>query len=113
MGGVLGDVGARQDGKDPGAEFWVDLEAKLCAVADELEPQGVANVLWGLAALEHRASPRLRDALEAAAVKHCRFASKEGGRDAKRGPVRAPPRRTTDDGRTRASLRGSSLTSSR
>lgn len=80
-------------GRNPGAAFWVDLEAKLCTVADELEPQGVANVLWGLAALEHRASPRLRDALEAAAVKHCRFASKEGGRDVKRGPVRAPPRR--------------------
>ena len=32
-------------GRNPGAAFWVDLEAKLCTVADELEPQGVANVL--------------------------------------------------------------------
>ena len=72
-------------GRDPDASFWTSLELKLLDVADELEPQGVANVLWGFAALEHRASPRLRDALEAAAVKHCRFASKTGGRDSKRG----------------------------
>ena len=72
-------------GRDPDASFWTSLELKLLDVADELEPQGVANVLWGFAALEHRASPRLRDALEAAAVKHCRFASKTGGRDDKRG----------------------------
>ena len=93
VGGVLGDVGARQDGKKPGRRVLGRPRGQAVHGGGRARAAGRGECVVGLAALEHRRPPRLRDALEAAAVKHCRFASKEGGRDVKRGPVRAPPRR--------------------
>jgi hypothetical protein len=57
--------------RDPGAAFWEALERTLIARASELEPQGVANVLWAFAVMGRRAPPALRNTLEAAAARFC------------------------------------------
>ena len=57
--------------RDPGAAFWEALERTLIARASELEPQGVANVLWAFAVMGRRAPPALQNTLEAAAARFC------------------------------------------
>ena len=61
---------ARLD-RDPGLVFWESLETLLTKKADELEPQGVANVLWAFAVLRRKTPPALRNKLEANAAEFC------------------------------------------
>jgi hypothetical protein len=61
-------------GRDPGAKFWEALERVLLRKASELEPQGVANILWAFAVLERKHPVALSSALETAATKFCKFA---------------------------------------